>query len=80
MTLHILEIEQNAEGGKLAYLSPADKNGDAQSGYRIAGPKAWGGSKNLARLKVSSDDLVTYIKQYAPEVLEKLLATSKATD
>jgi hypothetical protein len=72
MSLHVLEIEQNAEGSKLAYLSPANDKGEPQSGYRIAGPKAWGGSKNLARLKISSDDLATYIKQYAPEVLSLL--------
>lgn len=70
--LHILEIEQNAEGNKLAYLSPADENGDPKSGYRIAGPKAWGGSRNLAKLKVGSDDLTHYIKKYAPEIMEKL--------
>lgn len=72
MALHILEIEQNTEGSKLAYLSPADENGDAQSGYRIAGPKAWGGSRNLAKLKISSRDLATYIKKYAPDVLAEI--------
>lgn len=72
MALHILEIEQNAEGSKLAYLSPADENGHAQSGYRIAGPKAWGSSHNLARLKLSTNDLVTYIKKYAPDVMDAL--------
>jgi hypothetical protein len=72
MGLHILDLEQNAEGSKLAYLSPADEDGKPQSGYRIAGPKAWGGSRNLARLKITSSDLVTYIKQYAPEVAEEL--------
>ncbi len=71
MSTHILEVEINAEGNKLAYLSPVDENGNPKSGYRIAGPKAWGGSKNIARLKISSDDLVTYIKIYAPEVEAK---------
>ena len=70
--MHILEVAQNAEGNKLAYLSPAGSNGEPLSGYRIAGPKAWGGSKNLARLKIDSDDLAHYIKQYAPEVLKML--------
>lgn len=72
MSLFILEVEQNAEGSKLAYLSPADENGNPKSGYRIAGPKAWGGSSNLARLKVGSDDLITFIKDYAPGVLKEL--------
>lgn len=68
MKLHILEIEQNAEGGKLAYLS---KEGES-CGYRVAGPKAWGGSKNIAKLKIREDDLVEYIKIYAPEIIDKL--------
>lgn len=69
MTLHRLEIERNAEGNKLALLSPVDDNGEITSGYRIAGPKAWGGSYNLARIDISSDDLAAYIKDYAPDVL-----------
>ena len=68
MVLHVLDIEINAKGSKLAILSP-----EGESGYRIAGPKAWGGSKNIARLKISTDDLVTYIKSYAPDVMEKLI-------
>jgi hypothetical protein len=64
----ILDIEQNAEGNKLAYLS---KEG-AGSGLRIAGPKAWGGSRTLAQLKISEDDLVQFIKEYAPELVEKM--------
>ena len=78
MTIHILEIEQNAEGDKLAYLFPIDENGNAESGYRIAGPKAWGGSKNIARLELSSNNLLAYIKQYAPEVVEAVLKAEKA--
>ena len=73
MALHILEIEQNAEGNKLAYLS---KEGGS-CGYRIAGPKAWGGSKSIAKLKITENDLVRYIKQYAPEVIEKLKSSYK---
>lgn len=64
----ILEVEQNAEGSKLAFLSKEDSG----CGYRIAGPKAWGGSRNLAMLKISEDDLVRFIKQYAPDIIEKL--------
>jgi len=72
MALHMLEIEVNAEGNKLAYLSPTNEKGETQSGYRLAGPKAWGGSKNIARLKVSTSDIVRYIKEYAPDVLTEL--------
>ena len=68
--MFILEVEENGEGDKLAYLS---KEGSGR-GYRIAGPKAWGMSKNIATLKISEDDLVKFIKQYAPEVIEKLSA------
>ena len=64
----ILEIEQNAEGYKLAYLSKEGSN----SGFRIAGPKAWGGSKNLATLKISEADLIGFIKQYTPELIAQI--------
>ncbi len=70
MGLHILEIEKNAENSLLAILSPADENEKLKSGYRIAGPKAWGGSNNLATLKIDSEDLIIYITSYAPEVIE----------
>jgi len=72
MAEHILDIEINAEGQKLAILSPTDESGDVQSGYRIAGPKAWGGSRNIARLKISTNDLARYIKEYAPDVAAEL--------
>lgn len=64
MSLHLLEIEVNAEGSKLAYLSPIGEDGEVYDGYRIAGPKAWGGSKNIARIKINDDDLKRYIKEY----------------
>lgn len=69
MSAHLLEVEINAEGDKLACLSPIDSDGNVQCGYRIAGPKAWGGSRNIARLTITTDDLVAYIKQYAPDVV-----------
>lgn len=72
MSSYILEVEINAEGAKLAYLSPTDENGNTQCGYRIAGPKAWGGSRNIAKLKISSADLIHFITHYAPDVLEEL--------
>ncbi len=63
----VLDIEINAEGSKLAYLS---RDG-AGCGFRIAGPKAWGGSRNIAKLKFSEDDLICFIKGYAPEIISK---------
>jgi len=72
MRIFLLEVEQNAEGSKLAYLSPLDADGKKRSGYRIAGPKAWGGSKSIAKLKISDDDLVSFIKSYAPEIISRL--------
>ena len=70
--IHLLEIEINAEGDKLAYLSPLDEKGETGSGYRISGPKPWGGSKNLASLKISESDIVAYIENYAPGIKRKL--------
>ncbi len=37
---HLLEIHRNAEGSKLAYMGVDGYD----CSYRIAGPKAWGGS------------------------------------
>lgn len=72
MAEHLLEIEVNGEGQTLAYLSPIEENGECNYGYRLAGPKAWGGSQNIATLKISTNDLILYIKEYAPDVLEGL--------
>ena len=73
MAIHYLQIERNAEGNKLAYMSPMDDEGKLSSGFRISGPKAWGGSKALADIEISTDDFVRYIKEYAPDVLEQLI-------
>jgi hypothetical protein len=70
MKNYILEVERNAEGAALAYMSAEG----AGSGYRIAGPKAWGGSRNLATLKVRGDDLVSFIIDCAPEVAAAIAA------
>jgi len=59
------EIHRNAEGSILAY---ATLKGEG-SGYRIAGPKAWGGSKKLAEIDISQRDLVEFIRSYAPAAL-----------
>jgi len=48
--LHELEVCRNAEGATLAYLSPLDENGETESGYRITGPKGWGGTKTLVKI------------------------------
>jgi len=68
---HLLEIDKNAEGNILAVMAPMNENGEVDVGYRIAGPKAWGGSVNLARLFVSDNDLVRYIKEYAPHLIDE---------
>jgi hypothetical protein len=57
MTALIIEIEINKEGSKLSYLCKEDGGG-----YRIAGPKPWGGSRALAKIKVDSDDLIAGLK------------------
>lgn len=72
MGFHLLEIEINAEGKKLAYLSPIEENGGIASGFRISGPKPWGGSRTLAKLKISTEDFVRYIRDYAPDVLKEI--------
>lgn len=64
----LLEIEVNAEGDKLAYLF----NMSNEEGQRIAGPKAWGGSRNIARFEFSADNLITFIKECAPAIIPLL--------
>lgn len=65
---HLLDIVVNAEGDHLAYLS----SDGGETAYRIAGPKAWGGSKHIVTLEIRSSDLARYIKAYAPDVLQIL--------
>ncbi len=71
---YLLEVEINAEGGKLAYLGKGTtQDGYTDGGcYRIAGAKAWGGSRNIARLEISDSDMVEFIKSYVPEIIERL--------
>ena len=64
----VLDVEINAEGDKLGILYV---EGSA-SGFRLAGPKAWGGSRNIAKLKFDDKDLVRFIKEYAPDIIPKL--------
>lgn len=78
MTEHYLEIHRNAEGNKLAYMSPMHENPELdKGGYRVAGPKAWGGSVKLADIKISTESFVKYIKCYAPDVMEALRPMQK---
>lgn len=66
----ILDVEKNAEGSVLAYLSEEG----AGVGYRIAGPKAWGGSRKIASLQIRGRDFVTFISEFAPEVVEAIVS------
>ncbi len=77
---YLLEVEINAEGNKLAYLGKGNReDGYTDDGcYRIAGPKAWGGSRNLARLEISEHDLSEFINIYAPELIKQLNAPNAA--
>ena len=67
--MHRLEIHKNSEGDTLAYMEPANED---NGGYRIAGPKGWGGTKEIASIEISENDLVAYIKDYAPNVIKLL--------
>lgn len=68
--MNVLEVEKNAEGSVLAVMGREGAN----CGYRIAGPKAWGGSRSIAKLKISDKDLAEYINCYAPEVKKLIKA------
>jgi hypothetical protein len=70
-----LEIHRNAEGSKLAFMSVRGEG----SGYRISGPKALGGSRKLEGTEIRQDDLVEFIKSYAPKALAELQALAERT-
>jgi hypothetical protein len=75
MMMYLLEVEINAEGNKVAYLGKGTKDGyTGGSCYRIAGPKAWGGSRNIARLVISDSDLAEFIKCYASDLIPLTVA------
>ncbi len=59
-----LEIVKNGEGHVTAILS---REGDS-CGYRIAGPKLWGGHTRIATLSISHNDMEIFIREYAPEL------------
>jgi len=75
---YLLTVEVNAEGDKLACFGKGNKqDGWTGSGcYRLAGPKAWGGSKAIAKLEISEGDLIRCLKSEAPELIAKLLETN----
>ena len=64
----ILEIDKNAEGDVLACIGEEGGTGC----YRIAGPKAWGGSTNLHSLRISPKNMVEFIHQCCPEIHAEL--------
>lgn len=67
--IYELEIHRNAERSKLAFMSVKGEVG----GYRIAGPKAWGGSTKLEEIEIRQGDLVEFVLSYAPQALAEIL-------
>lgn len=65
----LLEVGVLPDGQKIAYLSAKG----ARSGFRIAGPKSWGGVRNLATLDFSEADLLAFINTCAPGLRAKLI-------
>jgi len=76
---HRIEICKNGEYSKLAYMAPVNEDGEIDSGYRIAGPKGWGGTSTIATIDISEENLIKYIKEYAPNVLKELRSRKKKT-
>lgn len=73
MKYHQFDIDVNAERNALIVAVPLKKNKEVgDCGYRIAGPKAWGGYSNIARFHITETPLVNFVKKYAPDVLEAL--------
>lgn len=70
MKTHTLEIGKNRFGHNLAYLRP--NNSEDIDSFRISGPKDDGGFNLSTTYDISGEDLVRYIKSYAPDVLEAL--------
>lgn len=55
---HTLEILRNAEGGKLAYINGNTRN---ECGFRIAGPKGWGGTSKITGIEMDDSALIHYV-------------------
>lgn len=68
--IYEFELSKNAEGGILA---TAGVKGD-DSAYRIAGPKAWGGSSTIGKVDISQRDLVEFVLCYAPGAYAEIIA------
>lgn len=66
----LLEVGVLPDGRKIAYASAKG----ARHGFRIAGPKAYGGVRNLATLEFSEADLLAFIDTCAPHLRAKLAA------
>lgn len=56
----MVEVVNGVEGPSL-YV------GDKSSGYRIAGPKPWGGGRTIHRFTVNVDELRKQLDEYAPK-------------
>lgn len=70
----IFEIGVNAEGDQLCV---ANVEGD-DCGYRISGPKAWGGMRTTAKLRISQPDMLRFITECCPELAD-LIAEKRTT-
>ena len=57
----LLEVVSGAEG---PHISLSSDNG--QSGYRIAGPKAWGGGRTIHKFNISPDELRRWLDEEFP--------------
>lgn len=54
-----IEVVSGVEGPSL-YV------GNKNSGYRISGPKPWGGGRTLHQFRVNADELRKQLDEYAP--------------
>lgn len=71
MKHHRIDIERNAELSLIVFATPLKQNKEVgDSGYRLIGPKAWGGSKNIASFDITETPLVNFIKKFSPEMVE----------
>ena len=58
----VIEVISGCEGPCLSVSSPSTGNG-----YRIAGPKPWGGGEIIHSFKVDLDSLVNEAKRHADD-------------
>ena len=56
----LLEVVHGCEGPSL-YV------GDEDSGYRISGPKPWGGGDVIHSFRVNADELRKQLDEYSPK-------------